>query len=423
MDPYITFKLALLIFLILLSGFFSCSEAALFSLTSLHIHKMREERYPFLSFVQKLLEFPRRLLITIIVSNEIANILLSTLLTGLFIILLGDEGKWVSIAVAAPLLMLLGEAIPKTLAKTSPMQFASITAPVLSLFGIIGFPIIWVLERLAGFVMGTLSNAEVADRKSLMEGELRTLIDTGLEEGVLEKSQRDLIHRVFDLEDTEVGEIMTPRVDMFCLPLSMKIQSIRTKIIRHGFSRVPVYGADPDDIVGVLYAKDLLTALPSNGQDRKIEELIKKPYFIPIEMSAASLLKDFQTKKIHLAIIVDEYGGIAGLVTMEDILESLFGDIYDERDTRERLYHVINDRTMIIMAMMPIDSFNNLADMSLSSEDYDTLGGYVLHLFGKLPARGDEISDDQYQYKIEKMAQARIIRIRVTKLEKSDDGL
>jgi CBS domain containing-hemolysin-like protein len=384
---------------------------------------MREERYPFLSFVQKLLEFPRRLLITIIVSNEIANILLSTLLTGLFIILLGDEGKWVSIAVAAPLLMLLGEAIPKTLAKTSPMQFASITAPVLSLFGIIGFPIIWVLERLAGFVMGTLSNAEVADRKSLMEGELRTLIDTGLEEGVLEKSQRDLIHRVFDLEDTEVGEIMTPRVDMFCLPLSMKIQSIRTKIIRHGFSRVPVYGADPDDIVGVLYAKDLLTALPSNGQDRKIEELIKKPYFIPIEMSAASLLKDFQMKKIHLAIVVDEYGGIAGLVTMEDILESLFGDIYDERDTRERLYHVINDRTMIIMAMMPIDSFNNLADMSLSSEDYDTLGGYVLHLFGKLPARGDEISDDQYQYKIEKMAQARIIRIRVTKLEKSDDGL
>jgi CBS domain containing-hemolysin-like protein len=384
---------------------------------------MREERYPFLSFVQKLLEFPRRLLITIIVSNEIANILLSTLLTGLFIILLGDEGKWVSIAVAAPLLMLLGEAIPKTLAKTSPMQFASITAPVLSLFGIIGFPIIWVLERLAGFVMGTLSNAEVADRKSLMEGELRTLIDTGLEEGVLEKSQRDLIHRVFDLEDTEVGEIMTPRVDMFCLPLSMKIQSIRTKIIRHGFSRVPVYGADPDDIVGVLYAKDLLTALPSNGQDRKIEELIKKPYFIPIEMSAASLLKDFQMKKIHLAIVVDEYGGIAGLVTMEDILESLFGDIYDERDTRERLYHVLNDHTMIIMAMMPIDSFNNLADMSLSSEDYDTLGGYVLHLFGKLPARGDEISDDQYQYKIEKMAQARIIRIRVTKLEKSDDGL
>jgi CBS domain containing-hemolysin-like protein len=271
--------------------------------------------------------------------------------------------------------------------------------------------------------MGTLSNAEVADRKSLMEGELRTLIDTGLEEGVLEKSQRDLIHRVFDLEDTEVGEIMTPRVDMFCLPLSMKIQSIRTKIIRHGFSRVPVYGADPDDIVGVLYAKDLLTALPSNGQDRKIEELIKKPYFIPIEMSAASLLKDFQMKKIHLAIVVDEYGGIAGLVTMEDILESLFGDIYDERDTRERLYHVLNDHTMIIMAMMPIDSFNNLADMSLSSEDYDTLGGYVLHLFGKLPARGDEISDDQYQYKIEKMAQARIIRIRVTKLEKSDDGL
>ena len=296
------------------------------------------------------------------------------------------------------------------------MKFASLASPVLSFFAVIEYPVIWVMEKLAGMITGPFRGNE-SDQGSLMEGELRALIDTGHKEGILEKSQRDLIHRVFELDDTEVGEIMTPRVDMFCLPRSLKIQNIRMEIIRHGYSRVPVYDSDPDNIVGILYAKDLLTGLTSNNQNPALLQLLKKPYFIPLEKRAGSVLKDFQAKKIHMAIVVDEYGGVAGLVTMEDILESLFGDIYDERDTREKFYHVINERAFIVMGMMPIDSFNALTGADLSSEDFDTLGGYVLHLFGKLPLRGDEVSDDHYSYKIEKMAKARIVRMKVTKRE------
>ncbi len=417
MDPYITFDLVLLAVLFLLSGFFAASEAALFSLTSLHLHKMREERFPFLSFVEKLLSYPRKLLITIIVSNEVVNIVLSTLMTGLLIRQIGDRGKWVAIAITMPLLLVFGEAVPKTLARTSPLQFSSLTAPVVSLVSTIAYPIIWALEKISGWIISPFRGGGAPPRDILMEGDLRTLVDIGYEEGVLDKSQRDLIHQVFDLDDTEVGEIMTPRVDMFCLPLTLDLRDVRQEIIRHGLSRIPVYDQDPDDIVGILYARDLLTGVSVNGTLPPIASLLKKPYFIPLEKSAGGLLRDFQSRKMHMAIIVDEYGGIAGLVTMEDILEGLFGDIYDERDKRERLYHVLSDGSLMVLGMMPIDDFNELAGTDIPSEDFDTIGGYVLHLFGRLPAKGDKIEDDRCVFRIEKMTKARIMRIRVSMKE------
>ncbi len=416
MEPYITFKLFLLALLFFLSGFFACSEAALFSLTPLHLHKMKEEKFPYLDIIRKLLEFPRRLLITIIVSNEIVNITLSTLVAGLFIYAIGDQGKWWAIVVTTPVLLIFGEAIPKTLARANPMKFSWVISPFLSFFAFLEYPIVWVLEKISGWMLFPFKKDEGSSRRTLMEGELRTLINIGYKEGILDKSQRDLIHRVFDLEDTDAGDIMMPRVDMFCLPLGMDADHIKGEIISHGYSRVPVYDSDPDDIVGILYAKDLLTSL-SNGHIGSIKDLLKKPYFIPEEKSAGSLLKDFQSRKIHLAVIIDEYGGIAGLVTMEDILERLFGDIYDERDTREHLYHVIDERTTIMRGMMPVDDFNELAGTAIPPGDYDTLGGYVLHLFGTLPVKGQSVQDDRHIYRIEKMAKARIMRIRVTRKE------
>lgn len=421
MDPYITFKLVLLAFLIVLSGFFSSSEAALFSLTSLHVHKMREEKFPFAASVQKLLAAPKRLLITIIVGNEIVNILISTLAAGLFIGLFGAKGAGLAVLFTAPMLLIFAEAIPKNIAKTGPMQSASFVAPLMSLVSVLERPIVFVLEKLSGLILKPFLEKEPAGEPSVMEGEFRTLIDVGHEEGIIDKNQRDLIHRVFDLEDTEVGEIMTPRVDMFCLPLTLSLEEAKKEIVRHGYSRIPIYGEDRDDIIGVLYAKDLLTDISNGRPAADTAMLLRKPYFIPLEKSAGSLLKDFQTRKLHLAIIVDEYGGIAGLVTMEDILESLFGDIYDERDTRKKLYHVLNDRTMIVMGMMPIDDFNELAGTDLSSEDYDTVGGYVLHLFGRLPIKGDEVADNGFIFRIEKMAKARIVRIKAIRKEEPSD--
>ncbi len=419
MDPFISGKLVILIILFAFSGFFASSEAAFFSLTSLHLHKMREERQPFNTSVQNLLIYPKRLLITIIISNEIINILMSSLMAGIFIYLLGDRGKWAAIAVMTPALLVLGESIPKTLGKINPIGFSSLSAPILNIVYRMEFPIVLFLDKLSGWILHLFgADGEDKGSKGLLESEFRTLVDVGLEEGILDKTQRDLIHRVFDLSDTTLEEIMTPRVDMFSLPIGMPLKELKKKVVNYGYSRIPVFRDKPDNIIGVLYTKDLLTGLSQEIEISQIETLLRKPYFVPQERRAESLLKDFQKKKMHVALVVDEYGGIAGLVTMEDILESLFGDIYDERDTRESLFHRVNDNTLIVSGSMPIEDFNELAGSSLSSDDFDTLGGYVFHLFGKLPLRGEEIFSDGLIFRVERMGKARILRVRVTKRPK-----
>ncbi len=215
---------------------------------------------------------------------------------------------------------------------------------------------------------------------------------------------------------------MTPRVDMFSLPLSIPLKELKNKVVTYGYSRIPVFRDKPDNIIGILYAKDLLTGLSQEKEISQIETLLRKPYFVPQERRADSLLKDFQKKKMHMALVVDEYGGIAGLITMEDILESLFGDIYDERDTRESLFHRVDDSTLIVSGSMQIDDFNELVGSSISSDDFDTLGGYVFHLFGKLPLRGEEISSDGLIFRVERMGKARILRVRVTKKAQGQNG-
>jgi putative hemolysin len=421
LDPYITFKIILAVFLFVLSSFFSCSEAALFSLTPLHRHKMKEERFPFLDYVENLLNYPRRLLITIIVGNEALNIALSAFVTAIFVNVFGEGGRWVAIAVMAPVLLLFAESIPKTLGKIYSMRLSDFLSPFLTVFYRIEYPLVWVLEKISGVLIGPLKSTDGERQRVLMEDEFRTLVDVGHEEGVLDLSQRDLIHRVFELGDIEVSDIMTPRVDMFCLSLSMTLQEMKKEIVIHGYSRIPVYGRDRDDIQGIFYARDLIDSFSEEGQDSRIEALLKKPYFIPLERRAASLLRDFQVRKMHMAIVVDEYGGVAGLVTMEDILESIFGDIYDERDTREMSYRRIDENTMVVSGMMSIDEFNGLIGTAFSTEEFDTVGGLVFHLIGKLPVKGEEVMFNGCRLRVEKVRRARILRVRVTKEEKGND--
>ncbi|MBE9546587.1 MAG: HlyC/CorC family transporter [Proteobacteria bacterium] len=420
MDPHITLRFVLIAFLFVLSGFFSGSEASLFSLTSLHLHKMKEEESRFLFYVQRLLKYPRRLLITILVGNESVNVAISVVAAAIFIHFLGREGKWMAIAVVTPSLLIFGETMPKTFAIIYPIRFSSCVSLPLMVFSRIARPVIWVLERISGWFVNLFGMGDSKRGDTLMEDEFKTLVDVGHEEGALEESQRDLINRVFELRETRVSDVMTPRVDMFCLSVSMDIKDIERKIIGARYSRIPIYSDDIDDILGILYAKDLLAMIARKKKAVDVETLLRKPYFVPLEKRADSLLGDFQARKIHMAIVVDEYGGVAGIVTMEDILESLFGDIYDEYDIKEDLYHRVDEKTLLISGMMPVDDFNDLAGASIPREDFDTVGGFVFHLFGELPVRGEEVSFNDNTFTVEKMSGARILKIKVVKKEVKD---
>ena len=421
MEYLITFKVTLLVILFLLSGFFSCSEAALFSLTPLHLHKMKEERSPFLSHVSRLLEYPRRLLITILVSNESVNITISVLATSLCMHYFGADGQWLAVAVTTPALLIFAEAFPKTFAVIRPISFSSFVSPPLVLISKIERPVVWTLEKISWLFLSMFSGETAAGKKTLTEDEFKTLVDVYQKEGGLEEAQRDLIHRVFGLADKPVSEVMIPRVEMFCLPISLSLPEMEEEIIKARHTRIPIYGTDRDDILGILFARDLVSGMSGEGGVH-VDKLLKKPWFVPEAKSAASLLREFQTRKIQIAIIVDEYGGVSGMVTIEDILESLFEDIYDDYGLKANLWQRIDDNTLLISGKMPAEDLNNLADISIPEEDFDTVGGFVFHLFGKLPAKGEEVRFGDYVFRVEKMGKARILNIRIEKREQSADG-
>jgi len=422
LDYLITLKIVLLVILFLLSGFFSCSEAALFSLTPLHLHKMQEERFPFLSSIRSLLNYPQRLLITLIVGNEAVNIVLSVLTASLFIQWLGNDGQWVSIAFTTILLLIFGEAVPKTFGVTYPIRLSFAAAPLIAIVSWVERPVVWILETVSALIVSLFPSGHSQERFAVTEDEFRTLVDTGEKEGSIEPSQRDLIHGVFELGDKPVSEVMIPRVDMFCLPASLRIEDMEREVIKARHERIPVYGTDRDDIHGILFAKELLHRMANGGKTIQIEKLLRKAYFVPEERSAAAMLRDFQTMKIQMAIVVDEYGGVSGLVTLEDILEDLFEDIYDNYGLKTNLWQRIDEQTFLVSGKMSMEEFSKLTGLVLSTEDFDTVGGFVFHLFGKLPSKGESVCFENYAFGVEKMGGTRILILRVERKEKTLDG-
>lgn len=417
----LTIKLILLVVLLVLSAFFSGSEASLFFLTSLHLHKMKEEKIPFTPSIGKLLGRPRRLLVTILAGNESVNISLAALTTSVSIYLFGTEGKWIAIAVASIALIIFGEAIPKNFAVTHPMRFSSAVAlPLVVLTGLLR-PVVWSLEKISDLFVFLFSRERQTEDGALTEDAFKALVDAGHQEGALEETQKDLIHKVFKLADTRVSDIMIPRVDIFCLPVSMDIREIERDIIQERVSRIPIYGTDRDNVLGILHAKHLLAEIAKGKKRVGWQHLIRKPYFVPMEKRADEMLRDFQRRNLQMAIVVDEYGGVAGLITLYDILSNLFVDIYEENgDTREMLRR-IDDHTVIVSGMMDIDDFSELVDIPIATEEFDTAGGFVFHLFGNLPAEGEEISVGADTFTVEAIDKARILSIRITKREEPHD--
>lgn len=409
----LTIKLILLLFLLLLSAFFSGAEAAFFSLTPLHLHKMKEEHYPFLAYVQRLLKYPRRLLITILVGNEAVNITISAVAASLFIYYFGIRGQWMTVVVMTPLLLVFAEALPKTFAVTHPMSLSAFVSPLLIFVSRIVRPVVWALEMVSGFFVRLFSRDATSRRHVLMEDDFRTLIDAGEKEGALESAQRDLIHKVFDLGDTTVAEIMIPRVDMFCLPASMQLADIEREIIKARHDRIPIYGSDRDDIIGILHARDLLERIAERQAPVSIAKISRKPFFVPDAKTAISMLRDFQSMRIQMAVVVDEYGGVSGLVTLEDILNHLYEDIYDAPDARDPLWQRVDGRTILASGKMSMEDLKELLPLAAPEEDFETVGGFVFHLFGKLPVRGESVAYDRHTFRVEQMGKARILKVRI----------
>jgi CBS domain containing-hemolysin-like protein len=275
-------------------------------------------------------------------------------------------------------------------------------------------PLRVVLGGFTALTLRLVGSERPAGAPEITEEELRTLVDVGAREGVVDRAEREMIHKVFELEDTVVRQVMVPRPDMFCLDVVTRREDIMPRLREHLHSRVPVFEDSVDQIVGVLYTKELLPYLRGLPGAFDLRAHLHPPYFVPESKRADALLREFQAKKLHLAIVVDEYGGTAGLVTLEDLLEELVGEIRDEFDEEERLIHRVDGRTFRLSGRLAIDELNAATGLEVPEDSFDTVGGWVLDLFGRVPHKGEKLETDRLVLSVEKVERTRVLEVLLT---------
>jgi len=338
MDISSPLRLFLIFFLFWGLIFFTSSEASLFGLGRLRVQELKEEGHPRHPLIERLLSRPRRLIICLLMGNEAVNVAISTLTSALFIGWWGDGAKWLAIPTVVMGILLFGEVIPKNLGVRYPERIAPQVAPLVARFVTLVDPLHWVVRKIVDTLFKWARVSPEPSRPYLTEEDFKNLVETGQREGALEEEEKHFIHRVFRFSDQTVRSIMTPRSAVVALPLATKLRDALEALRSHRFSRVPVYQKNLDEIVGILYTKDLLRV---RKMGRGLEEVglkpfLRTPFFVPLSKKLDVLFRELQKQRIHLAVVVDEYGKTAGVVTLEDLLEELFGEIYDERDGESR---------------------------------------------------------------------------------------
>jgi len=407
----IVLKLLGLGLLIACSALLTGAEAAYFSLGRARLRRLGGNSGSPAAGTEPLITRPHDLLVTLLVGITIVNIGAAALAAAVAVDLFGARwGVLVEVVMMILLLTTFGEVLPMTVAVKRPEAFLRVAERPVAWLGAVLWPVRALLAGLSALVVRLVGRGQVAAAE-LSEEELRTLVDVGTREGIVEREEREMIHKVFELEDTPVRSLMVPRTDMFCLDVETPTGEILPALREHLHSRVPVYEDSIDVIVGILYTKDLLPFVAGLPADFDIRAHLHPPYFVPESKRADALLQEFQAKKLHLAIVVDEYGGTAGLVSLEDLLEELVGEIADEFDEPERLIHRVDPTTFRVAGKLPIEELNSVTGLTVSHESYDTVGGWVLDLFGRVPRAGERLSLPELTLTVEKMERTRIVEV------------
>ncbi len=440
MDAPLIYNLILIVLLLLSSAFFCFAEGSLFALGRHQKQKLFKEDTRSSRIIKNLLSNPVKLIVTILFADEVVNVAFSSIV-GLTVQSLMTESSEktvtiVSIAIASPTLLIMGEIGPKTIAVKFPRVIARAVAYPLHVFHVLITPVRWVIMLIStGFTRLLGGKVGHEDSSGFSADELKILLGIGNEEGVLNEVENNLVSSFYKLENLPVHKIMTPNVDCFMLSSRQSVKKSIYEIKKRGYSRTPVYEDDDvNNIIGILFIKDLLTsnALSIDDGACSIKKYLKRPQFIPRTKMAFNLLREFQKDRNHIAIVVDEYGRMDGIVTLEDILEELFGNIEDETHLDARPKAKISNRSVTVPGTMKIDEFNsnylfmvtrygglNKLDENIrksvlpAEEEHETLGGFIFDLFGRFPTEGQSIDHGSLRFKVLKIHKKRIAEIKV----------
>ena len=424
-------ELILLICLTMLNAFFAMAEIAFVSLNDAKLEMLAKSGDKKAIRTKKLLENPSKFLATIQIGITFAGFLSSAFaadsfaddLAPLLEPFLGASAKSISIVIVTVLLsfctLIFGELVPKRLGMKHHEKIAFSTVGFLRGISIVLAPFVKFLTLTTNAVSKIFGVTET-DEEIVTEEEIRMMVDAGEEKGAIEEEEKEMINNVFEFNDIIVSEIMVPRNDLYALDVNLTVEELFNKLAGNRTnSRIPLYEYDIDNIKGVLYIKDVL----NKPKETKLRDLMREAYYIPETKKINELFDELKRLKIQMAIVIDEYGGTAGLVTMEDVLEEIVGDIFDEYDEIESLYEIIDDKTYVFDAGITIYDLSKVLGIDIEEGDYDTLSGYMLELLGRLPKEGEhpEITTDRLHLKVENFKDKRILTVRVTKLDIKND--
>jgi len=410
--PYLISIIILLIFSALVSG----SEIAFFSLTPTRLAQLEKEHKGLL--IQKLLQKPKELLATILVANNFINIGIVILSTYTTAVLLKNMAGWwkfaVEVVLVTFLILLFGEILPKVYANRNPEKFASFMATPLLFLQKIFYPISIFLVKSTGLVEKKLSNKH----QNVKMEDLSQVLELAGDEDTTQE-EKELWEGIVSFGETEARQIMRPRIDVFALEDTTPYKQVLEEVSREGFSRIPVYHDNMDNVIGVLFAKDLLPHLQKN--DFEWHQLLREPFFVPENMKLDDLLRDFQDKKTHLAVVVDEYGGTSGIITLEDVIEEIVGEITDEYDHDEHNFVRINQNTFEFDGKISLKDFYKIMDLTEDEEavfeqkkgDAESLAGFFLEQSGSFPSKNDQIKLNDFKLTATALDGKRIKKIKL----------
>ena len=391
MDSGILIQLIILLILLLLSAFFSSAETALTTANPVRIHALAEEGNKRAGRLERILEKPGKMLSTILIGNNLVNISITSLATTLTIRLFGSTLVGIMTGILTILILLFGEIIPKTAAKLYSEKLAlTYSFPITALMLILT-PVIIIIDVLSKMLL-TLAGLDPSKRPSVMsEKELITYVDASHEEGVIETDEKEMILNVFDLNDSLAKDIMIPRIDVTVIDVNASYHQLHSLFQETMFSRIPVYEEDRENIIGIVMLKDFF--LVKKQADFSIRDILREPYYTYETKKTDELLREMQESSNSLAIVLDEYGAAAGLITLEDLLEEIVGEIHDEYDESEKeLIQTLDEHTWQIAGALKLDDVNDALNTAFESEHYDSIGGLMIEQLDRLPHEKESVT-------------------------------
>ncbi len=406
-------KLLILPVLFLASAFFSATETAFFALRRVDLLKWKRGGNPTAGIIEKMLERPSRLITSIFIGNELVNVSISSVIAALLIPEFGAHGEIAALAAGTFGILILGDITPKCIVWPRARSFSLFAARPMRMFSRLIAPLRFLMEKMAeGILRLVAGRPSASGERGISEREFRALVDAGEQSGSIERRERELIHNIFEMTDRRAGEIMTPLADVHMVPRGLPRAELLAQVRKYRRSRIPVYEENRQNVTGILYIREMLHGM-AEGTEQDWDDRIRPPFVVPTSKKLPLLLREFQKMKIHLALVVDEFGELVGIVTLEDLLEELFGEIREEHDREERESKRRADGSFLVLGRMPIHRFNEMFSASLPDREWDTVAGMLLHEFSRLPGRGDSIVLGRFRFTVERVKGIRIVEVAV----------